>query len=706
MKKEGARAKIKISKSVLIGVICSAIVILGVGLFFTFRTSRYTKGLKFEKYQGEYMVTSIGKAEGKEIVLPKWYRGRKVVAIGERAFADSEITGVTIPETVTLIKKEAFAGCEELNNIVYAGKKRDVIFNDGFACKGVLFGEDAFAGSCESYLTFDIAKSTDGDTVTTATITNIPQGVTKIKIVAGLVSATDIVVENEIDTTGLSEVSVEIDFGTYGYFREVGIELYKGETKHRSIDAEGVVITSPHYNFAYLNGTYPVLVYSLKLHEIAADYPTFTFLERAKAYDWDKLPYNVKRLPFLTKAASETEFDFHKYRQDTSRYIKTLYELDNNATFTFYGVDNYPELMLEFFVANKIPETNWRAYMLSDGTGTAVFLKKAFAVDNPGAKYDKMKKNWAEIKDYVYKNGFDARKIYKMVDYKWDSKDFHLLMYYTYVVAKEQENVEWWVNRLRTGENLADITEKDADFAQGIVNEPTSFYTNNLLSALSETQKAAFKQLYHFNEEMFAEAREQEKKIMVILGTSYSGEGESLYDYIRLTMNLYGDEYIYYYKGHPGFPTSLVPARQAQLDKLAKEGYTLYELDNSIAAEVIMYFNPDVYLSGWNSTTYESAENQEMVCAVYNFSKEDGAGFNYGDMIDIFITPKDDETYEGVNFTSGHRYYILNYNNTVGYTNQEQNYEKHEIAIYDATDNELIFYKWDASAEEYIVVAK
>lgn len=701
-----AKKEKKISKSVVIGVLCSFFILLSGGLFFAFRTDRYTKGIEIKKRDGEYVVTSVCSAKSKDIVLPKWYKGHKVTAIGERAFYGSDITSVTIPNSISKIEKEAFANCYSLNNIVYNGKKREVMFNNGFACNGIKFEQDAFKDTCKDYLKFDIADSSDGDTTTTINISNIPQNVTKIKIIAGLVSRTDMVVTTEFDTTGQAEVNGNIDFGSYGYFKDIEIELYSGEEKVDDICAEGVAITSPHYNIAYLNGTYPVLVYSLKLHEIAAEHPTFTFLERTKAYNYSKLPYNVIKFPFMTKEESEEEFTFHEHRSRTAEYIKSLYELDNNATFTFYGVDNYPELMLEFFVANKIPESNWNACMLSDGLGTAKYLNDAFAVENPQEKYSQMKKNWEDVKNYVYEHGYNSTKIYKMLDYKWESKYYHLLVYYTYVVAKEQSNVEWWVNRLRTGENLSGITAKNAEFAQSIVDVAKSFYTNNLLSALDEAQKQTFKELYHFNDEMFDVARSQDKKIMVILGTSYINEGEKLYDYMKLTMELYGDEYVYYYKGHPGFPTSLIPPRQRQFEALIKEGYEFYELDNAIAAEVIMYFNPDVYLSGWSSSTYDSVEDHNMLCVVFDFDFTNKDGAIYGDMIDIFATPIGDRELSGVSFDTSHKIYLLEYNNTAGYQNQEQEYAKHEIAIYDATKHEITYYKWNSVFGKYLEVEK
>ncbi len=699
----------KLSKNWLIAIICAAaaIVIATVTcliVFVGFRTDKYTKGLVIEREGKGYAITSIGTAKDTNIIVPKYFNGKKVTKIAQGAFKDSDITSIKLPNSLKVVEKEAFANCDKLEKIVFDGQEKKVIFNGGFACHGVTFGQDAFVGV--DFLNINIQDSSDGDSQVEASVTKIPQGVTKVVINAALFEGTDIEFKSTIDIVDGLDVQQDINFGTYGYFNDIEIEVYSGETLNYKDSAEGVKVTAPHYNIAYLNGTYPVLVYSLKLHEIAATDPTFTFLERAKAYDWDKLPYNVQCLPFLTREKATSQFMFHNYREAVSSYIKQLYSLNNQSTFTLYCVDNYAELLLQYFVANQIPETNWNAYLLSDGIGTAVGLCDTFGVANPQAKYNTMKQDWQDIKEYVYNNGYNTKQIYKRVSAKYNSDTYNLLNYYSYLIAKEEDNVEWWVNRLRTGENLSRITEHDADFAQDIVDSATSFYTNGLLANLNEEQKQAFKDLYHFNDEMFDSAREQEKKIMIILGSDDVTEGDDFYSYIRLTMDMYGDEYVYYYKGHPGFPTSLIPNRQRQLAKLEKDGYTLYELDNAVAAEVILYFNPDVYLTGWNTSTFDSVEDQSMLCAIYALDIEEKVNYNYGDMVDVFITLRDGETYNGIIFNNSHKYYILKYNNTAEYENQMTNYNKHEIAIYDSTSDILTYYKLNTSSGVYEATTK
>ena len=65
--------------------------------------------------------------------------------------------------------------------------------------------------------------------------------------------------------------------------------------------------------------------------------------------------------------------------------------------------------------------------------------------------------------------------------------------------------------------------------------------------------------------------------------------------------SIYGDDYLYYYKGHPNTPAGMYPQKQEQLDRLG-----LTDVDSSVAAELILFFNPEIGLSGYVSSTYLS----------------------------------------------------------------------------------------------------
>lgn len=75
-------------------------------------TARGSEGLKFKKTRDKqgYVLVSLGKCRDEMIVIPTYYNGKPVTAIGPHAFDgyDAELT-LTIPTTITSIEEFAFA---------------------------------------------------------------------------------------------------------------------------------------------------------------------------------------------------------------------------------------------------------------------------------------------------------------------------------------------------------------------------------------------------------------------------------------------------------------------------------------------------------------------------------------------------------------------------------------------------------------------
>ena len=73
-------------------------------------------------------------------------------------------------------------------------------------------------------------------------------------------------------------------------------------------------------------------------------------------------------------------------------------------------------------------------------------------------------------------------------------------------------------------------------------------------------------------------------------------------------------------------------------------------------------------------------------------------------MIDSFISPIAAETSEifGISLNAEQTYFLIQYNNTETYENQTQNYEKHEIAIYNSTTGKLSYYKKTGDAYQEV----
>ena len=67
------------------------------------------------------IVSDIGAAKDKDIIIPSVYDGKKVVAIGNACFNGASIISVDIPDSVTSIERGAFSNCSSLKEVNYKG---------------------------------------------------------------------------------------------------------------------------------------------------------------------------------------------------------------------------------------------------------------------------------------------------------------------------------------------------------------------------------------------------------------------------------------------------------------------------------------------------------------------------------------------------------------------------------------------------------
>ncbi len=410
-------------------------------------------------------------------------------------------------------------------------------------------------------------------------------------------------------------------------------------------------VWADEYNFASLNGTFPVVYFTLELFsmngesrtnfetanaggkniQFLADAPTFVSLERVAAYNWDALPDKVHALPNTTYEKS-VGGDFHAMNTVMAEYIKELHEVNPESKFHFYCVDNYPDLIVRMFTEQGIKDEQFDATMISDGTASVAAFMSVFA-DSATAEsnYATMKQAWADIQ----KNAADGKSDYlDNIPFPADNVACGPLWKYCIAMATESSNIQWWCSRDNFTKNTTSQYMKDLLAAQ---NKKTIQYfgINDMLSNLSEADQKALKELFHFDGEMFSKAQQEGKKTLVIIGTSDSAEG-NLEAYMKLLNEVYGDEYVIYYKGHPGYPTGLNSEKIAMFERNG-----IIDIDASIAAELILFYCPDIYLAGFPSTTYKSALDGKFL-AMFDMNKTDGTSTatqdGYGDMPDTFYT--------------------------------------------------------------------
>ncbi len=131
----------------------------------------YTSGLEFELLSDKqsYKVCGIGTAKEAYIAIPKSHNNLPVTQIDTRAFYNSEITSVRIPNTIVSIGINAFYSCSNLTSVEMIGNSVTSIGNNAFyGCQAlsnitipdsvITIGEGAFF-NCKSLKNVTIPNS-------------------------------------------------------------------------------------------------------------------------------------------------------------------------------------------------------------------------------------------------------------------------------------------------------------------------------------------------------------------------------------------------------------------------------------------------------------------------------------------------------------------------------------------------------------------
>lgn len=483
----------------------------------------------------------------------------------------------------------------------------------------------------------------------------------------------------EKDLKEIDESGFEIDFENYGKFQVEASFIKDG--KIVGIDKQEVGVSASEYNLAPLSATFPVVLFSLSLWDInrsesGNSIPTIVMLDRPSAYDWESLPEGVYGLPYLAKSNT---YDYTAF----TAYVKSLYEISPNAKFNLYLNDITCSYVHHMIYANQIPEGQYTITLISDGSASYNIFNDTYDVINPEEKHQELVDVWNEAKQYSYETG--------KVSSGWN---WHQHWECMYAVLTCEPEAEWWVarnNLFTSGDGNVFAERAKAD----VTRKNVSSMLLNLQDKGEETVQE-FKALYDFNDGYFEKADVLGKKAMMLLGTYVYNEN-SFEDYARLTQLYYGDDYVYYYKGHPNTPTGMYPEKQKQLENL-----DMIDVDSSIAAELILFFNPEISLSGYGTSTFNSA-SEEMACGLFNTTKETalaaGSSVDYSG-IDWFVSPINKNNVDaGIKklCDTNDTYYMVEFSDSILES------EEYHFAIFNATQNVLIYYK-DNGEGEYEVV--
>lgn len=489
----------------------------------------------------------------------------------------------------------------------------------------------------------------------------------------------------ELSATG---GSFDVDFGDFGRFSVVA-QFKKGNEIVFETSAVSVGVTADIYNIAPVSATLPVTMFSLNLWgegSIRESGPVILLMERPSSYDWDSLPraeegtYGVYGLPYFSRekiSYQPADFDvaaslFRERAVAMAEYVKDLMELDPTSRVNLYCVDGYIDLVQSIIYANRIPEGQYSITVLSDGAFTYEQFGSSYDSAYPEQQHTQLVSKWNAAKEYAYSNGEVAEGYgpWEACDQFWAAVD-------------SEPNAQIWVAR----KDLLASPEDGNAFGLSVQGNSkvvqvaiASLLQSNIQS--SEANEEAFKALYNFNDSYFESAKEQGKDVMLLLGTRVDTE-QAFSEYARFVMSYYGDDYVYYYKGHPGTPTDMYPWKTAELEALG-----ITDVDSSIAAELILFFNPTIYLSGYGSSTYASVP-EGMAKGMFAMTKEQGLANPQYQNMEYWMSKIDSESpSEIVNeCIPGHDTFLVEFSDEVAAA------KGYDIALWDSTAAVIRYYQ-------------
>ena len=429
--------------------------------------------------------------------------------------------------------------------------------------------------------------------------------------------------------------------------------------------------TADEYVVAPLVATMPVTMFSLELKEITNNYtiPTFVWLQRGGAWDYSNMPENVHIIPFADESKASEYNDPGYMYIETSKWIKELYTLNNNSKFHIYCNDYHPNGWMLATYANNLPKQNYDVTLLTDGTASD-YAFKTWTTGENAKTYEELAQIYNVTKTQLAQRGTYS---FGNEGLKYNFEDTR-----NYIIAmlKEDDNVKLQLTRAwsvssATDPNIATI------YKELVQDGKITVYNlyNNLLKPLSEEEQTAIKSLYKFSDAMFEDAVSQNKKVMLIMGTRTANEVD-FEDYVNATKAYYGDDYVYYYKGHPGTPTISDPDKANMLKNIG-----LIDVDSTISAELIFFFNSEICGTGYTSTTFESLP-EEQIGGIFD-KQLSGVSSVYQDKVDFAIhkVSSNDEKYGSI--ISGTAY-VLEFNNTT------------DIGVY--ANNTITYYSFDGNS--------
>lgn len=506
------------------------------------------------------------------------------------------------------------------------------------------------------------------------------------------VSSVDIIVQHgatEIYSKTLKD-KADIEAGKFTvpvFYGKQVVTVKANRGLYSTRESKTVKVFADEYNIAPITATMPVTIFSLALMDKDngitknGTIPTFVWFKRSEAWDYNNMPENVYTMPVATMEEIKSNANQPKIYERTSAWIKELYEINPSSYFNLYYNDYFAYGWMQATIGNDIPDINYKVVLLSDGTASFKFFNNHFNNDNYETEYAKMVRNYTFLKKQVVKTGTYVEGNDEYVVKAENSNE------YAYVMTREESNVEWWLTR--TSGTMAPDYYKDGGEETQQYKDLTALQSegkikvkdlNSLLNALTSEEKAELKELYNFSDTMFEKANEEDKNIMIILGTWTDTENARHFDeYVQAVKTYYGDNYVYYYKGHPRNPTNSVNGKLEHLTELG-----LIDVDSTIPAELLFFFNPEACGVGYQTTTFQTTTD-EQCGGVFNVREADfdNATNGYLNKLEFFLTTVTSEDAKYGELVTNDTSFLFEFTKS----------EDYDIAIFNSADKSMTYYK-------------
>lgn len=378
-----------------------------------------------------------------------------------------------------------------------------------------------------------------------------------------------------------------------------------------------------HYNIILTNATVPPMMATLSCLE--SDDTTYMWYGRQQTFT------NPSELGFemLENNNAPSVGISSNAVDEIANTVLDLYMNDSKVTFDFYVTDYACEAALRIFVAQNIPEANYKVHLLEDGTGSYIYFDDLYGAENGAQEFEQdltaLEDVIASVKDGSYEYSIDQ---------------YHYDLTYAYATYK---NVEYMLQ-------YPELLESQDAEMNAKLNEINTVKANltQMFNSLSTEGQQTFKDAV-FDSDYIDPIMNQEngKKTLVVCGTSFSGEefGE-LTDEVKngtaqQKFEVFFDqimedypEYNIVIKPHPSWglddPTTTADEKGAGWTSNncdgAYERRVAYCEENNIKVlpgqvpmEVLIWaYGEDIKIGGYSSTLYMNAEPNMTLFFILN----------------------------------------------------------------------------------------